>query len=162
MIHFTIFQLVHYLDLVYLIIRHICEASEKTFLKPLFDSYLTNLILSRYFWGIFFPCQIKCIIFGTSTACFLSDIVAYKYSSALLNIMYHEDMKLYQWKMMISERFRLDRNIYPLHKSFLEVIKEYRYIGRGDCIHLLQRHICDWHILYVAGNLQIGRSENVT
>ena len=158
MIHCTIFQLVHYLDLVYLIIRHICEASEKTFLKPLFDSSLTNLILSRYFWGIFFPCQIKCIIFGTSTACFLSDIVAYKYSSALLNIMYHEDMTLDQWKLNL-ERFW---KIYPLHKSFLEVIKEDRYIVRGDCIPLLQRHICDWHILYVAGNLQIGRSENVT
>ena len=78
------------------------------------------------------------MIFGTFTACFLSDIVANKYSSALLNIMYHEDMKLlYQWKLSL-ERFR---EIYPLHKAFLEVIKEYSYIIRGDC--MLERHICD-------------------
>ena len=136
--------------------RYICEAPEKIFLKPLFDSYQINLILSKYFRGIFFPCQIKCIIFGTFTACFLSDIVANKYSSALLKN--HKDMKLYQWKLNLKRFWK----IYPLHKAFFEVIKEFSYIVRGDCIHLLQRHICDWHIFYAAGNLQIGRSENVT
>ena len=82
---------------------------KNTFETHFFECYLTNLILSRYFWGIFFPCQIKCIIFGTFTACFLSDIVANKYSSALLNIISCM-MKIGncingKWKL-ISERFR--------------------------------------------------------
>ena len=143
MIHFTIFQFVLYLDFSLPYNQIYLWSPWNFFFKPLFDSYLTNLILSKYFWGSFFPCQIKCIIFGTFTAFFLSDIVANRYSSALLNIMYHENMKLYQLKLKL-ERFW---KIYPLHKAFLEVVKEYGYIVRGDCIHLLQRHICDWHIL---------------